>query len=324
VGRLLATSGRRLNFAEASLMTHVFNPESGAFFDLSSRLKLRFSGSDVFRFLNGQISNDLRKATATSAIQASVLNAKGKLNGNVFVSADAGSFVIDADPEVRADLPPRMERYIIADDVQIEDLTDEFGLFHITGNDPPKISRASRILRADRFGCQGWDIWAKREEIEQLRQQLSTVFSFCDDEYAESFRIEQGIPRWGRELTDQIIPTEANLEASSIDYGKGCYIGQEVISRIKMSGQTNKRLAGFVSVNGAPLSPGMRLNSLEGERKEAGWITSATRGPRLGKEIALGYIKRGFEALGSRFQAHSAEGVVETDVLVEHVALPFV
>src|SRR5207253_8226684 len=105
-------------------MTRLFNSERGAFFDLSPRLKLRITGADAPRFLNGQISNDLRKATASFAIQASVLSAKGKLNANVFISADADSFVVDADQEVREELPARIERYIIADDVQMEDVTD--------------------------------------------------------------------------------------------------------------------------------------------------------------------------------------------------------
>src|SRR5204862_7479088 len=76
LGRILAATDGRLNQAEASSMTPLFNPESGALFDLSSRVKLRISGADALRFLNGQITNDLRKATSASAIQASVLNAK--------------------------------------------------------------------------------------------------------------------------------------------------------------------------------------------------------------------------------------------------------
>ena len=161
--------------------------------------------------------------------------------------------------------------------------------------------------------------------MERVREELSATLVFCDDECTEVFRIEQGIPRWGRELTDQIIPTEANLEATSIDYSKGCYIGQEVISRIKMSGQTNERLCGLVSVAGTPLRPGMRLVSRENENKEAGWITSATRSPRLGKEIALGYVKRGFDAVGSCFQALPPQDLGgDIDVPVELVTVPFV
>ncbi|HEX7517674.1 MAG TPA: glycine cleavage T C-terminal barrel domain-containing protein [Chthoniobacterales bacterium] len=325
MGWLLAATDGRLSFSEASFMTQLFNPERGAFFDLSPRVKLRITGADALRFLNGQISNDLRKATADFAIQASVLSAKGKLNANVFISAEADSFVLDADPEVREELPARIERYIIADDVQIEDVTDKFAIFHVTGEVTPVPFRPSRTVRADRFGCFGWDIWLGRAELERVRQELSATLVFCDEECAEVLRIERGIPRWGRELTDQIIPTEANLEATSIDYSKGCYIGQEVISRIKMSGQTNKRLCGLVSVSGTPLRPGMRLVPGEDEGKEAGWITSATRSPRLGKEIALGYVKRGFNSVGSRFQALPPEDSGDDIIVpVELVAVPFV
>jgi folate-binding protein YgfZ len=316
---------RTIELFEASLMTQLVHPERGAFFDLSPRVKLRISGADALRFLNGQVSNDLRKATANSAIQASVLSAKGKLNANVFISAEADWFMLDADPEVREELPARIERYIIADDVQIEDVTGRFAIFHITGEVTPVSSRPSRIVQADRFGCSGWDIWLERAELERVRQELSAILAFCDEECAEVFRIERGIPRWGRELTDQIIPTEANLEATSIDYSKGCYIGQEVISRIKMSGQTNKRLCGLVSVSGTPLRPGMRLAPGEDDGKEIGWITSAVRSPRLGKEIALGYVKRGFNSVGSRFQALFPEYPGDdTNVPVELVPVPFI
>ena len=306
-------------------MTPSFNFRQGAFFDLSSRVKLRVTGADALRFLNGQISNDLRKATANSAIQASVLSAKGKLNANVFISAEADSFVLDADPEVREELPARIERYIIADDVQIEDVTDRFAIFHITGETTPIPFQLARTLTANRFGCAGRDIWFERAESERLREQLSATFVFCDEECAEVFRIERGIPRWGRELTDQIIPTEANLEATSIDYSKGCYIGQEVISRIKMSGQTNKRLCGFLSTSNAPLQAGMRLISSEDDGKEIGWITSAARSPRLEKEIALGYVKRGFNSVGSRLLALPSENSASSgSVPVQIVEVPFV
>lgn len=298
-------------------MTPLFNPESGALFDLSSRVKLRAGGADALRFLNGQITNDLRKATVTAAIQALILNAKGKVNANLFVSIDADSFLLDADPELRDDLPLRLEKYIIADDVLIEDVTDRFALFHVTGETAPVV-RSGRIIQANRFGCAGWDIWTERAEQESVHRELSAAFVPCDEGCAEVFRIEGGIPRWGCELTDQIIPTEANLEATSIDYSKGCYIGQEVISRIKMSGQTNKRLCGLISLSDAPLRGEMRLVSADDDQKEIGWITSATRSPRLQKEIALGYVKRGFNSVDSRLFA------LPDRVEIEIVALPFI
>src|SRR5438270_2555648 len=95
-----------------------------AFFDLSGRVRLRVTGPDCFRYLNGQITNDLRKATPTTALQASILTAKGKLSGHVFVTAEEdGAFLLDADQEQRETLPARLERYVIADNVEIEDVT---------------------------------------------------------------------------------------------------------------------------------------------------------------------------------------------------------
>jgi folate-binding protein YgfZ len=303
VGRLLEAPDGQLSLAKASPMTPSFHPGRGAFFDLSSRVKLRISGADGLRFLNGQITNDLRKASSSSAIQASILSAKGKLNANIFISAEGDSFLIDADSELREALPARIDRYIIADDVQVDDVTDRFGIFHVTGERTPLPFQPARMVQVNRFGCPGWDLWLEESEQERVRQQLSAIFVFCDDERTEVFRIEQGIPRWGRELTDQIIPTEANLEATSIDYSKGCYIGQEVISRIKMSGQTNKRLCGLISISGVPLHAGMLLVPSEDDGKEIGSITSAAFSPRLGKTIALGFVKRGFNSLGARLWA---------------------
>jgi folate-binding protein YgfZ len=173
----------------------------------------------------------------------------------------------------------------------------------VIGGSPPSFSVPGRIVSADRFGRPGHDIWTEAAQRGQLAAELSKEFEFCDENCAEVFRIEQGIPRWGRELTGEIIPVEANLEQRCIDYEKGCYIGQETISRMKMSGQRNKQLCGLVSVKNIPLISGMRLTGPEG--KEIGWITSATRSGE--REIALAYVKRGFNSVGSRVEARSEE-----------------
>jgi folate-binding protein YgfZ len=294
-------------------MTATLSLDAPRFFDLSGRVKLRMTGADCVRFLNGQITNDVRKATATSALQASILTAKGKLSAHVFISMDSeGAFLLDADPELRDALPARLERYIIADDVQIDDVSDRFSMLHFIGEPP---AAAARTIASNRFGLPGWDFWVDAAQAEELPERYSDRISFCDEMCAETFRIERGIPRWGRELTPEIIPVEASLETTSIDYGKGCYIGQEVISRMKMSGQTNKRLCGLISVSGAPLVAEMQLTAENAPDKGAGWITSATSSARLGREIALGYVKRGFNALGTRLLAGGNP--------VEVSALPF-
>lgn len=302
-------------------MRQSFQAEQATFLDLSARAKFRLTGTDRFRFLNGQITNDLRKATETVAIEACVLNAKGKMNAHIFVSALGESFSVDAEPELRETLRTRLERYVIADDVQIEDVTDQFLLFHVLSEKSPTAEHG-RAVSVRRFAERGWDIWSDAACQDAVRQGLSSTFALLDPTAAEAMRIEQGVPRWCFELTQEIIPIEANLEQRTIDYEKGCYIGQEVISRIKMSGQTNKRLRGLVSLHDLALQPGMKLASPSATGREVGWITSATRSERIGKEIALGYVKRGFNSPGAKLDAFSAENSAKP-IPVEVVALPF-
>ncbi|HMF46384.1 MAG TPA: glycine cleavage T C-terminal barrel domain-containing protein [Candidatus Udaeobacter sp.] len=287
-----------------------------AFLDLSARAKLRVTGGDRFRFLNGQITNDLRKTSETAAIEACVLNAKGKLNAHIFIAAVGESFLVDAEPELRETLRARLERYVIADDVQIEDVTDEFSLFHVFAEEPPA-PRLGRIVSARRFSASGWDIWTDSARRDAVRDELASAHLFIDSRAADVMRIEQGLPRWGRELTDEIIPIEADLEQRTIDYQKGCYIGQEVISRIKMSGQINKRLCGLISLNNTPLQPGMKLVAPSASGKEVGWLTSTTRSQR--QEIALGYVKRGFNNPATNLNALSPDAAIPVEV----VSLPF-
>src|SRR6266498_1886812 len=295
------------------------------FLDLSERAKFRITGTDRLRFLNGQITNDLRKASETSAIEACILNAKGKTDAHIFVSASGESFLVDAAADLRETLKARLERYMIADDVQIEDVTDQFSLFHVVSQQSPALE-SGRIVSVRRFAEPGWDIWVDAGQHGAVLQELSLRWTLCDSGAAEVMRIEQGIPRWGRELTGEIIPVEANLEQRTIDYQKGCYIGQEVISRMKMSGQTNKRLCGLISVDDIPLQPGMKLvpPSTPGG-KEVGWITSAARSER--KEIAIGYVKRGFNNVGTKLDVVTTGDSASKGsqpIRVEVVPLPFV
>lgn len=298
-------------------MTAQIGLTDGAFFDLSPRVKLRVIGADRVRFLNGQITNDIRKATETRAIEACVLNAKGKMDAHLFVHSDGDSFLIDADPALQPVLQARLERYIIADDVEIQDVTAKRSIFHVIRAIAPTFSIPARIVSAARFGCAGFDIWCEASQHAQINAELARHFQYSDEDCAERLQVEQGIPRWGRELTGEIIPVEANLERRCIDYEKGCYIGQETISRMKMSGQRNKQLCGLISSTGTALAAGMRLIAGP-EGKDVGWITSATKSG--GREIALGYVKRGFNSVGTELEAVSGES---TRISTQVADLPF-
>ncbi len=285
-----------------------------AFFDLSARTKLRVTGADRIRFLNGQTTNDVRKAGAEATQESCVLNAKGHFDAHVFLSATPNDIWIDADQELRELLQTRLERYVIADDVKIEDVTDQSALFHLLAGSEPKISDAKFDFRSLRLGIDGWDLWVEAARAEAMKRALAADYRAMDESEWEVLRIENGIPRWGCELTREIIPPEANLAARAIDYEKGCYIGQEVISRMKMSGQTRQRLCGVTSEKA--LAPGKELHA---ETKMVGHVTSAVFSERLNAHIALAIIKRGYTETGTSLITL----VDDRPINVKVVALPF-
>jgi tRNA-modifying protein YgfZ len=304
-------------------MTEELHSIDGTFVDLSAHIKLRVAGNDRLRFLNGQMTADIRKAGASNSIQACLLDAKGRLTAHASILAAPDYFLLDADPELKETLQSRLDRYIIADDVSVEDVSKLWSIFHLIGKTAPASPDARWVVSARRFARPGWDIWVDASHREKMLEQLSAGSSFCDSNCAEVLRIEKGIPRWERELTNEIIPIEANLEESCIDYDKGCYVGQEVISRMKMSGQRNKKLCGLISTEDTSLTPGMRLFATPAKDKEAGWITSACHSARLSKEIALGFVKRGFNSAGTKLVA-AASPDQAGEIQVEVADLPFI
>ena len=285
-----------------------------AFFDLSARAKLRLTGADRVRFLNGQTTNDVRRARAEVTQESCVLNAKGHLDAYLFLFATPNDIWMDVDQELREQLRFRLERYVIADDVVIEDVADQFAIFHVLADSEPKTAGAKFCLRSRRVGSEGWDLWVESAGAEKMRNVLVADYRAMDENEWEVSCVENGIPRWGRELTPEIIPPEANLQMRAIDYEKGCYIGQEVISRMKMSGQTRQRLCGLVSEK--PLIPGMELRT---GTKVVGRVTSAVFSERMNSHIALTMIKRGYTDINTSLVT-LVDGA-ETSVRV--VGLPF-
>jgi len=258
------------------------------------RAKFRLTGADRLRYLNGQVSNDVRKLTPAAAMQACVMTAKGKMSADIFISAAADWLLVDAEPSLRETLAARFEKYIISDDVTLEDVTDDLTLVHIIGTLPPAFSAGDTPARTSRrYGRPGLDILVKSDEVSAAIAQLSQHLVPIDDAMLETLRIEAGIPRWGFELGEDTIPVEAGLDRTAIDYHKGCYIGQEVISRLKSIGHVNRHLHGFISTSGAPLEPGMRLFTPADPAREIGRLTSAAYSFALEKPVALGYLKRG-------------------------------
>ena len=144
----------------------------GGLIDLSDRIKLRVSGADRVRYLNGQLTANVTKLKDEGAIPACVTTAKGKLSGEVFLCSPNGEFIlVDADASLRDSLLARLERYIVADDVTVEDVTDAYALWHYfvppaVDTRLPTVTVGGELTSswgcANRYGTRGWDQWLKK------------------------------------------------------------------------------------------------------------------------------------------------------------------
>ena len=272
--------------------------QDGGCVDLSARAKFRLTGADRVRYLNGQVTNDVRKASKEAALHACVVNAKGRIEAEVFihVSPDGEALLLDADEGLRETLAARLDRYIVADDVTLEDVTDQWSILHLFGPSAEAKSGSNGWLQASRLGTKGIEIWSPLSGETVVLPSTPLI----PDE-AEELRILRGIPRWPNELNGDAFPQEAGLETEVMDFAKGCYIGQEVLSRIKLTGKMPRVLRRF-AVRGSQFAvePGMKLmNGPDGDAKEVGTVTSVARHPLLDRTEGLAYVRQAFEAVDS-------------------------
>ena len=251
--------------------------------DLGVPALLAFRGPDAVRFLNGQLTQDVRRvAGGKNSLPSCVTDAKGRLQFRVTVTEAAiGALWIAGLAGWAEDLEARLTRYLIADDVEVDDLSGKCELHHFTGpmQEPPPgvVARES-----DRFGVAGTDWWIPVGQTIEFPDGVELL----EGDALEALRIGNGVPAWGIELLEGMLPPEALLEETDISYHKGCYIGQEVISRIKSAGKVNRRLTRFVFGADVPVVPGLLENA-------AGEVTSVSPVAAAGVRHALGYVKRG-------------------------------
>ncbi|SHJ99930.1 hypothetical protein SAMN02745181_2990 [Rubritalea squalenifaciens DSM 18772] len=244
------------------------------------RAVFKLSGPDARQYLNGQISQDVSLATESKAPYAIVANFKGKMDGDLYVRQHGEDLLIDCDPSLREELFTRLDRYIIADDAELSDVSDEIQFTHII--EPSREIPGS--WSCTRLGQYGVDVI--RDCVPELE-----ATPICEAD-AERARITHMIPKWGHELDNETLPPEAGLEERAISYTKGCYTGQEVISRMKSAGKTNRHLV-LLKIDakvheGTPLITGNASTD-----KPAGVITSVCEID--GTHIALAYRKRKYQ-----------------------------
>jgi folate-binding protein YgfZ len=316
--------------------------------DLSSRGRFLVGGSEAVQFLNGLITNDMKTLAENHWMPAAFPNVQGRLIASVRVVRlrDEGTdknvsptFIIDTEAATHQRVHKTIERFTLAGDFRVTDITNDTGMLSLQGAKGSEVVRSIlndevaalqrnearvvlfnqeevTVIRSAHFGVDGFDLIVKQEKASELWRALQEKGALpVGYEALETLRIEAGVPRFGVDMDDTNIVTETNLD-DSVSYTKGCYVGQEIIARIKYRGHVAKKLTGLRFDGMVNVKPGASIKSSDG--KEVGRITSLTDSPRLNCTIALGYVKYDYLAVGTNLR------VGDEELPVEVSSLPFV
>ena len=302
--------------------------EDAGLLDLSCRSRLCLLGEDRTKFLHGQVTNDINGLAEHTGCYAALVNAKGKMESDLFIYRLADEILLDFEPNLTEAVKTRLEKYIIAEDVEIADVAPHFGLLSIQGpkaavvlkdlgipEPKDKLGIATGpneeyVINQPRLGTTGFDLFAPIGELKIWKTRLAQHALPCSEKAFEKARVLSSIPRFGKDLTEANLPPEGGLESCAISYTKGCYIGQEIIARIRTYGQVAKALRGL-KLDG----PAAEGDAVFRKDKQVGMLSSVITQP----DMALALIRREANDLGNTLCVKTKNG----DVSAVVATLPF-
>ena len=318
--------------------------------DLSSRGRFQVSGSEAVQFLNGLITNDMKTLEENRCMPAAFPNVQGRLIASVRVlrQPDDGTgrtpvpvFLIDTQPTTRQAVLKTIERFTLAGDFHVVDLTGQTAVLSLQGKRAADViasvmggaaqgiqaygaaqifwqQESLTVLRTTHTGEDGFDVFISTDQASALWDAFMTAGARpVGHEALEILRIEAGVPRYGIDMDETNVVTETGLD-EAVSFTKGCYIGQEIIARIRYRGHVAKKLVGMIFDRPVKLENAVKIRSLDD--KEIGRITSATLSPHLGCTIGLGYVKYDYLAPNTEVRVTSSHG----DLHARVAELPFV
>ncbi len=302
-------------------------------FDLSHRALLQFTGSDRVSFLQGMLSNDVRLLEMLNGQQATILTQQGKVIADVRVLCAMNSIYLDFWEPLKEKLLAHLNRYLVADEVEINDPSNEWTMLSLQGPSArnmlgevfanaelptePNQHRMVQfnnapvcVVRADHTGQNGFDLIVQNSLLLPFAQRLEQLGASWVGERAQNIlRIEAGMPRYGVDFNEENLLLEVGLE-NSYSYTKGCYLGQEVVERIRSRGHVNKKLCGLLLDGNTPVNAADAI--LAGDH-EVGKITSSVASLALNRPIALGYIHKDSSSPGTRLTVrHGVNSIAAT------------
>ena len=325
--------------------------EDGAgLIDLSSRGRITVGGLEAVQFLNGLITNDMKTLLEDSWMPAVFPNVQGRLVASVRImrlkdiaseKATCPSYLVDTEAASHEGVLKILQRFTLAGDFRVNDVTAETAQFAVQGKRADEVVQsvfgdavadlAERgaaktswdgtevtAVRAAHISAKGFDLIVRRADASRLWQALIDAGTTpVSESVYEVLRIEAAVPRYGIDMDETNVVTETNLD-DAVSYTKGCYIGQEIIARIKYRGHVAKKLTGLSFADKVEVASGDVIKSLDD--KDIGRITSATYSPQLKRTIALGYVKYDYLTPGT-----SVKVLHDGNEALAHVTeLPFI
>lgn len=310
--------------------------------DLSSRGRIEVSGSEAVQFLNGLITNDVKALEENAWMRAAFPNVQGRLIAETrILRLGDDRFLFDTEAATRARVLKTLERFTLAGDFRVNDLTDETALISVQGALAAEIIKAAlseeaarvergrvhvarwndqslHIIRATWTAEDGFDLFANGAEAVLLWDALTAAGAQAVGfDALDILRIEAGIPRYGVDMDETNVVLEAAPD-EAVSFTKGCYIGQEIIARIHWRGHVAKKLCGLGFDEQGEPKRNDKIRTIDG--KEIGRLTSVTFSPQLNHLVALGYVKYDYLAPGTQVRVISNE----TELAARVVALPHV
>jgi folate-binding protein YgfZ len=291
--------------------------------DLGYHGLLRVTGRDRRTWLHGMVTNDIRGLADGQGTYAAILNVQGHMLTDLHIYALPEALLLNLPPATVDAIRERLDGFLMMEQAEIEDASDEFGHLSLQGPaageivaslgadgaalPPLGIATAPAgglpwVARVDRAGETGFDVWVPTKDLPETWDRLLAAARAAGGgpvgwEALNTLRIEAGIPWWGSELDGRIVPFEARLETSAISFHKGCYIGQEVIARIEARGRVNNLLVGLSFGVAGPPPPATPLFAAG---KSVGRTAAAVRSPARAETIGLGFVRREHAEPGTR------------------------
>lgn len=326
---------------------HAALRQNAGVLDLSFRGRLCVVGADRARFLHGQVTNNVKDLKTGNGCYAAITTNKGKLQSDLNVHCLAEELLLDFEPGLAAKIIERLEKFVVADDAQVVDVAAHYGLLSVQGPQAASVVTALGLFAAlpekpfqsvkasdptlgelylanlPRTGSAGFDVFVPVAAMGAVADKLILAAKqaggrACGWTALEVARVEAGVPRFGADMDETNLPQEAGIETRAVSFSKGCYIGQEVINRIRTMGQVSRALRGLRLPDALPALPA-RGDKLFHDGKEVGHLTSAVASPSLQANIALGYVRKECNAVGTELTLRNAAG----EWPVRITALPF-